>query len=55
VSKNKSNKPKQKIEKKPSYKNPIDTIWGKTLVWILIIAMLGAIVIGAIYALLSLF
>lgn len=54
MNKNKSNKPKQKVEKKPSYKNPIDTFWGKALVWILIVSMLGAILIGVIYALIEL-
>ncbi len=54
MNKNKKNLSKQKIEKKSNYKNPMDTVWGKLIVWLLIISMLGAIVIGVIYALITL-
>lgn len=45
-------KNKQVVTKneKPDYKNPIDSIWGKVLVWILLFGMFGLVVITAIVA-----
>lgn len=45
-------KNKQVVTKneKRDYKSPIDSIWGKVLIWILLFGMLGLVVITAIVA-----
>lgn len=45
-------KNKQVVTKneKRDYKNPIDSIWGKVLIWILLFGMFGLVVITAIVA-----
>lgn len=45
-------KNKQVVTKneKRDYKSPIDSIWGKVLVWILLFGMFGLVVITAIVA-----
>ncbi|HKL95201.1 MAG TPA: hypothetical protein VJ845_02100 [Haploplasma sp.] len=45
-------KNKQVVTKneKRDYKSPIDSIWGKVLIWILVFGMFGLVVITAIVA-----
>lgn len=45
-------KNKQVVTKneKRDYKSPIDSIWGKVLIWILLFGMFGLVVITAIVA-----
>ena len=47
----KSNTPTQNKDKKgdvPVFKNPTETIWGKIIVWILVLGFVGSIVGGII-------
>ena len=47
MSKKKQQKPK-KVKEKSTYRNPMDTLGGKILVWFLIIAMVGGVLAGLI-------
>lgn len=49
VKKNKQVVTKNENEKR-DYKNPVDSIWGKVLIWILLFGMFGLVVITAIVA-----
>lgn len=49
VKKNKQVVTKNGNEKR-DYKNPVDSIWGKVLIWILLFGMFGLVVITAIVA-----
>lgn len=44
---------KNQPEKKPVYKNPVDTKWGKLLVWFLIFTMVGVIILGLVLAIIE--
>lgn len=50
MSKKNSSKKVEKVEDKQSYRNPIETIWGKVLVWFLIVGMVGVVIVGVIMA-----
>ncbi len=46
---NKKKQNSQKLqEKKQTYRNPVDTLGGKILIWVLIVAMLSAVIFGLI-------
>jgi|GEM_PF-1643565 len=37
-------------KKKQTYNNPVETLWGKIIVWILLFGMVGLIIISSIWA-----
>lgn len=39
--------------KSRDYRNPAETIWGKIIIWTLLLGMVGGVVFGLIVALLS--
>lgn len=46
---------KRKVKESPTpakkhYQNPSESWWGKAIVWILLIGMVGAIIVGFIFA-----
>ena len=45
-----SNKNTKEIK---NYRNPIETVWGKVIVWALLIGMVGTVIIGLIIALIN--
>ena len=51
--KTRSKKQSNKEVEKKTYKNPVDSLWGKIIVWILIVGMLGTVIIGLIVALVN--
>lgn len=51
----KKNRNRKKVEQKRTYQKPTETIWGRLIVWFLIIAMLGGIVFGLVAAIIQLF
>lgn len=57
MSKKDKNVKKQNIEKseKRDYKNPVESIWGKIIIWFLIFGMFGLVVIGSIWAIVDKF
>lgn len=40
-------------EELKSYRNPAETLWGKILIWAILISMVGAVIIGLVVALLN--
>lgn len=56
--KKKSNYQKPKTQKKqyenvPAFKSPAKTVWGKIIILMIVIAMVGASIIGLIFALID--
>lgn len=49
--KKQSNKPEPIIK---NYKNPMESLWGKIIVWVLLFAMVGVIILGLVLALTNL-
>jgi hypothetical protein len=42
-----------KVDKKKHFTTPTDTWWGKTLVWLLFIGMVGSVVVAFIFAIIQ--
>lgn len=36
-----------------TYKNPSETLWGKIIIWFLLIGMVGTVIVGLIIALIN--
>jgi len=51
--KKKNNKLVKKQPEERDYKNPMESTWGKILIWILVFGMLGIVVIGSIWAIIE--
>jgi len=53
LSRNKKRRNKDVKETK-SYQNPANTLWGKIVIWAILIAMVGAVILGLVLALINL-
>lgn len=53
MSRNK-NKRKKELKETKSYQNPANTLWGKIVIWSILIAMVGAVILGLVIALINL-
>lgn len=47
---NKKNKKSKEVSKKRVYKKPTESFWGRLLVWLLVIGMVGGVLTGVIVA-----
>jgi len=43
----------KKVQEKKHFTTPTDTWWGKTLVWLLFIGMVGSVVVAFIFSIIS--
>lgn len=60
MSKKDNKKAKPKAKKGPqdklddmNYKNPVESFWGKLVIWILLFGMVGMIIVGTIWAIIE--
>lgn len=53
MAKNKNTKPKQDLKENIDYKNPANTVWGKIVIWIILFAMVGVVILGLVLALIN--
>lgn len=51
----KANTQKRQYEDVPTFKSPAKTLWGKIVIIIIVVAMLGAGIVGFIWALIDFF
>ena len=51
----KNKQSKKQLPEKKSYVSPTDRLWGRIVVWILVVAMVGGIIIGSIYGIIKYF
>ena len=49
----KNNAKHSETPKKQHYLNPLETWWGKVIIWVLLMGMVGAIIIGFIVSIIS--
>lgn len=54
VNKNLKQNNKEKVEKR-DYKNPVESAWGKIIIWVLIFGMAGLVLIGSIVTIIQAF
>lgn len=48
-------KNKKQLPKKKTYVNPTEKLWGKIVIWALVVAMVGTIIVGAIITIIEYF
>ena len=60
MSKKDKKKAKPKAKKGPqdklddmNYKNPVESFWGKLVIWILLFGMVGMIIVGTVWAIIE--
>lgn len=44
---------KKELKQTKGYKNPVETLWGKIIIWVLLGAMVGVVILGFIIALIN--
>lgn len=43
-----ANRNDKNVPAKKPYKNPLETWWGKTIIWLIIVAMVGGVILSFI-------